>query len=65
MIYIWPDGDWCWASDGMYYGHKSDDYLRVEVPEWTDDYEADLLAQHVQKHGTLPENLDGFWGISG
>jgi hypothetical protein len=35
-VYLWPDGDWCFADNLGEYGWKSDDYRRVSfgTPEW-------------------------------
>ena len=33
-IYVWPDSEWCHEEEIAEYGHKSDDYLLTEIPDW-------------------------------
>lgn len=63
MIYIWPDGDWCWKSAYGEMGYtKSDDFQMVQVPDWCDDNDAEEVAHMVHINGFVsPEQVEYYF----
>ena len=45
IIYYWPDGVWCDATDLHYMTHKSDDYATFEVSYEVDELTIDQSVQ--------------------
>lgn len=37
VIYVWPDGTWCFDDERESMTHMSDDCKRLEVPDDVDD----------------------------
>ncbi len=54
MIYVWPNGDWCWASDfDSYSRYRPGDWYKAQVPEWCDDEDAQGLADLCKREGVV------------
>lgn len=57
--YVWADGTWCWADELNQMNHKSDDYYPVELPEWADENDMEIIASRqlrnsdIELHGLL------------
>jgi len=47
LIYVWPDGEWCYTDELHEYQDKSDDYLLIPVDASLDEEQVGVLVMNT------------------
>lgn len=56
---IWPNGDWCWRDAlDAYLTWRSDDFIRVAIPEWMGCEALDFFAEKVRFNGWTIRDIE-------